>query len=138
VAFGEHDIFQEMARLRRRIEGLASSPPAAEEGPWAPPVDIRESERALVLSFDLPGLRREDIELRVDRDGLTLQGERPPAERLRAVRLERPAGPFRRSFRIGIPINPAGVQATYRDGVLEITIPKAEAPTPTRVNVDTA
>jgi HSP20 family protein len=102
---------------------------------WVPQVDIHEREDAVILVLDLPGVRREDIELHLDPGGLTLQGKRGRLTGARDLRLERPCGPFRRSFRIEVPIEPAEAQARYRDGVLEITLPKSPASGPTRVRV---
>ena len=93
----------------------------------------------MVVLADLPGVKREEIDLRVDREGLTLEGERPRPKADGGIRLERPSGRFRRSFRIaGIPIDPSGAEATYRDGVLRIVIPKAsrDEVTKRRVEVD--
>jgi len=137
----DRDIFGDIARLRKDLGRFAASfrfgPQVADsEEVWAPLVDIHERDDSLVLLVDLPGLRREDIELQVDADALTLQGERTRLEGANEIRLERPGGRFRRSFRIGVPIDPSRVQATYRDGVLQISIPKVAPSGPTRVRVD--
>jgi HSP20 family protein len=134
------DRYGEMARLRDELSriglGPRGRPGTPDELPWAPQVDIHEREDALVLVMDLPGVRREDMELQVEADGLILQGWRSRVKGTRDLRLERPAGPFRRAFRIGVPIEPAKARASYRDGVLEITIPKAAAGGPGRVRVE--
>jgi HSP20 family protein len=98
-------------------------------------VDILERGNALVLLVDLPGVKREDIELRVEADTLTLEGQRAGPEGARGVRLERPRGKFRRAFRIDAPISPQSVQATWRDGVLEIVLEKSPRPEPVQVRV---
>ena len=129
-----------MARLWDELNrmGAAQSGRMApsEDGSWTPPVDIHEREEAVVLFLDLPGVKKEDIELQVDATGLVLQGTRFRHPGGRDLRLERPVGRFRRSFRIGVPIEPGGTQASYRDGVLEITVPKAQRAGPTKVRVD--
>jgi HSP20 family protein len=131
----EWDMFTEMSRARRSSAGLTGwTPGGADE--WTPPVDIYDREDALVMLVDLPGLKREEIGLEVDSDGLTLQGDRAVGEQQRRLRAERPAGRFRRSFRIGMRIDPAQVRATYREGVLEIVIPKAEPSKPARLRID--
>lgn len=132
------DIFGDLMRITEGLERPSSAPrgsEAAGTAPWAPRVDIHEHDDALVLVLDLPGMRREDIDLQVDADGLTVQGSRGHTEGMRSLRLERPSGPFRRSFRIGVPIHPDKAQATYREGVLEITIPKATSGQAARVRV---
>jgi len=131
------DILVELGRLRGE---MARSRPGASEGEdasvWAPAVDICETDSHLLLSFDLPGVRKDDIDLRVDGSSLTLEGHRPGPEGVRRVRRERPSGRFRRSFRIDVPVDPSGARASYRDGVLEITMPKVPHPGPARVRID--
>ena len=136
------DIFRHLDRLRAEMEAFASMgtrigsrEPGADDL-WAPPVDIQETDESLVLTVDLPGVARENIDLEVDADGLTLRGERACQSSGRSVRLERPAGRFRRSFRIGVPIDPARAAAKYRDGVLAITLPKVEQRGPMQLRID--
>jgi HSP20 family protein len=99
-------------------------------------VDIQERDDSLLLSFDLPGLTRDEIHLQVDAETLTLEGERRCEVDSRGIRLERPMGHFRRSFQIGVPIDPSGVKATYRDGVLQVEVPKVAPAGPMRVRVE--
>lgn len=141
MSFRDWDIFGDIARLRRDLdrfsEGLLPGREASEqETAWAPPVDVYEDDEGLILVVDLPGVRRDDIELRIDDTGLTLEGERPRTEASSGIRLERPAGRFRRSFRIGIPVDPSRARAAYREGVLRITVPRAAPGGSTRVRVD--
>ncbi len=141
MSFRDWDIFDEMARLRRELGHLAANLQAGTtqaEQQWSPPVDILERDDALLLVVDLPGVRKEDIDLRVDGDTLTLEGQRTRDESASGVRLERPMGRFRRSFRIGVPIAPDKVQASWRDGVLEVVLQKTppQEPVQVRVNVE--
>ena len=141
MSVGDWDILRGMGPPRGGLERAAWSISGNREVPdpegfWAPPVDIHERDDALVLLVDLPGLSREEIDLRVDGETLTLQGERTRMEGVSNVRLERPVGRFRRSFRIGVPIDPAGVQARHRDGVLTISIPKATPRHPQSVRIE--
>jgi HSP20 family protein len=142
VSIGDWDIFGEMERLRRGLDRVSAGSWAADHrGPhrealWTPPVDIQEQGDSLLLAVDLPGLKRDDIGLQVDGGTLTIEGERTRGEASGNIRLERPVGRFRRSFRIGVPIDPSGVRASYRDGVLTITIPKVTSAGPTRLRVD--
>ncbi len=136
------DIFGRVDPLRQGLEQFASSlrpdrEGGDEESVWAPPVDIYEREDSLVLLMDLPGLKRGDIDLQVDSNTLTVQGKRAAAGGAAGIRLERPSGRFRRSFRVGLPIALSKVRASYRAGVLKITLPKAGAPGPERVSIDT-
>ena len=140
MGFRDWDIFDEMARLRRELGHLVAIGPTGVSGQdqWTPPVDIYEREGSLVLLVDLPGVKREDIDLRIEADTLTLEGQRRPPTGEAGVRLERPMGRFRRSFRIGVPISAETVQATWREGVLEIVLSKAppREPVPVRVTVE--
>jgi HSP20 family protein len=138
---GDWDIFGDLARLRRNLDRFSSGARAggrSDEGDesWAPAVDIYEQEGALVLLVDLPGVKREDIQLNIDHDSVTVEGQRPCSEAGTGIRLERPAGQFRRAFKIGVPVDPNGVQAVYREGVLRITMPRAGRPESVRLRVD--
>jgi HSP20 family protein len=136
------DIFEQMTRLQRELDDLASGVRATvfaggEEGFWRPPVDIGEQEEALVLTVDLPGLSRDEIDLRVDGLTLTIEGERKAGDEAGAsIRRERPMGKFRRSFRLGAPVDASGVKASYREGVLELRLPKVGPPAPVRLEIE--
>lgn len=132
--------FEEMSRLWDDLSRSGAGPRGRavphEDGAWTPHVDIHEREDALLFLLDLPGVKKEDIELHVDANGIVLQGVRARQSGLRDLRLERPVGRFRRAFRVGVPIDPDGAQASYRDGVLAITVPKARAAKPTKIAVN--
>lgn len=96
---------------------------------WYPPVDILESGDAYLLRAELPGMNKEDIKLEFKDGVLTLSGERKfdePAEGVEYHRAERVAGKFVRSFYLPQTIKVDGIKATYRDGMLEVHVPKAE------------
>jgi HSP20 family protein len=136
----DRGLFDGFERLRRDLDRLTSdlwsgTVTPGPEGVWAPAVDIHERDDALVLLVDLPGLRREDIDLRVDADGLTIRGARSRGDGDGDIRLERPMGEFQRAFRIGVPIDAGGAEASYRDGVLWIRLPRAERRDARRVRV---
>jgi HSP20 family protein len=123
MAFGDWDLFGQVAR-RRPGPGWQEMM-AHREHQWCPPVDVFERDDALVLMVDLPGVLKEDIELRMEANVLTLAGQRRRLEDRQGVRLERPMGRFQRSFRIGLPVTTEGAKATFREGVLEIVLHKA-------------
>jgi HSP20 family protein len=105
---------------------------------WNPLVDVYEDGHAIVIHADLPGLNLEDINIELTNDTLTLKGERKfadEANREKYVRIERQYGAFQRTFTIGVPIQTDQVKATYSNGVLELTLPKAEAVRPKKVQV---
>ena len=127
------DPFEEMASIRDRINDIFDKrvreqmrPQAGEPRVWAPRVDIYETDSSLVFESELPGLSRDDIDIELDGDRLTIKGTRKPPEGRDYVRVERLHGPFHRSFAIGVPVEQGGVTATYRDGVLTVALPKAK------------
>lgn len=104
---------------------------------WAPVVDILETESDLVVRAELPGMARDDIDVQVTAESLTIRGDRrfDESNKDKFLRIERPYGPFQRSFTIGVPVQPDKVKASYRDGVLEITVPKAEEVKPKKIEI---
>lgn len=123
-------LFQDtMARPRREV-------PTARV--WAPPVDVMEDEDKIVVRAELPGMKREDIDIELTGDTLTIRGERKfesEESRENFVRVERAYGQFQRSFTIGVPVKSGEVKASYKDGILDVTIPKAEEMKPKKVEV---
>src|SRR5438067_9229368 len=106
--------------------------------PWSPAVDIVESEDALVLKADLPDVKIEEIDVRVEHQTLTLRGQRKfeKDENIKGYhRIERSYGEFVRSFAIPSTVDTDRVQADYKNGVLTITLPKKEAAKPRQVKV---
>jgi len=96
---------------------------------FAPRVDIDETPEEFVLRADLPGVPKEDVKLTLTGDTVTIRGERKLESRRKEGtlhRVERPEGSFERSFVLGTPVRSNQVKAVYRDGVLEVHVPKAE------------
>ncbi|MDE0101577.1 MAG: Hsp20/alpha crystallin family protein [Bryobacterales bacterium] len=99
-------------------------PPAQAAG-WSPRFDISETEDAYVLHLDIPGVSPKDIEVRFDEGMLSVRGERKHGEAdSRLHRRERFFGSFERWFRLPGDVNEEGINASYTDGVLTLTIPK--------------
>lgn len=101
------------------------------EGPtvWQPVVDIEESPEAYLVRAELPGMRLEDIKITVADQALSIRGEKRREEEKKGTsyhRVERVYGTFERSFSLGHAVAADKIEATYRDGVLEVSIPKAE------------
>ena len=111
-------------------------------GGWVPPVDIYETEgHDLVLKVELPDMAREDIEVVVENNTLTLKGARKlPAdikeEQFR--RIERSYGQFTRSFALPNTVDPSKVSAEYKNGVLTVKLPFREEARPRTINVEVA
>ena len=110
-------------------------------GAWQPSVDIFENKDQIVLEAELPGLQREEVELSIENNVLTLRGERKFAKREEADnyhRVERAYGSFARSFTLPPTVQGDGANAEYQDGVLRVTLPKREEVKARRIEVKTA
>jgi HSP20 family protein len=105
---------------------------------WAPPVDIFETEDKVVLKAELPGLRKEDIEIQVRDNTLTLKGEKKFEKEVKEEsyhRVERAYGSFQRSFTLPSTIKQDAIEASFKDGILEISLPKAEEAKPKQIKI---
>ncbi len=108
--------------------------------PWAPAVDIYETENELVLKADLPDVDPKDVDVRVENQTLTLAGERKFEAESNGKgyhRIERSYGNFVRSFAVPNSFDTEKVNAAYRNGVLTVTLPKKEAAKPRQIKVET-
>ena len=133
------DPFRELATMQDRINRIFGDAytrryddDLTQRGEWFPPVDIYENaNQEIVLKAELPGLAREDIDLRVENNTLTLRGERKQDTEIKQDqyhRVERSYGAFSRSFSLPTRIDTDKVRAEFKEGVLSITLPvKAEA-----------
>ncbi len=133
-----NDMQSEMNRLFDSFFGRPSTVLAAERV-WAPAVDVYETKNELVLSAELPGLNEKDIHLSIAGDMLTLKGERQwsqEAKQDNVYRNERWFGEFERTLPLPIPVQADKVKATYRDGVLTVSLPKAEELKPKEIKID--
>lgn len=106
-------------------------------GAWLLPMDAYITDDAIVIRADVPGIKSEEIEITLEGDTLTIRGEikREEADNRKYVLLERPTGKFERTLSINTPINHEKVEASFKDGVLTLTLPKAEAVKPRQITV---
>jgi HSP20 family protein len=105
---------------------------------WYPPVDVLESKDAYLIRAELPGMKKEDFHLEVKDGALTLTGERKSEKAADGVEyrsVERVNGKFWRSFSLPETVKHDGIQATYKDGILEIHVPKAEEAKPRQIEI---
>ena len=115
---------------------------SAEEGsltPWAPAVDIYETEHELVVKADLPDIQPEELDIRVENNILTIRGERKFEKKVdegNYLRVERSYGSFTRSFALANTVNTEAIKAEYKHGVLTLTIPKREEAKPKQIKVN--
>jgi HSP20 family protein len=108
--------------------------------PWAPAVDIFETEHELVVRADLPGVNPQDLDIRVENNILTIRGERKfdsnKGNEEKYLRVERAYGPFSRSFSLANSVNADAIKADYQNGVLTLSIPKREEAKPKQIKVN--
>jgi len=106
---------------------------------WKPVTDIYESEEGVVIKTELPGIRKENVSVEVRDNILTLKGKRSADKEIsdgKYYRKERCFGTFHRTFTMRDTVNPDKIKAAFKDGVLEILIPKAEEEKPSRIKVN--
>lgn len=125
--------------LDRFFGDLFSSPALASDWSSATmPVDVEENTEAYVFRADLPGLRTEDVKVTLEGDTLTLRGERQREQKQdngSTYRVERSFGAFERRFKFHTPVRGDEVKASYKDGVLEVRVPKADEARARRIEV---
>ena len=107
--------------------------------PWAPAVDIYETEHELVVMADLPDVNPQDLDIRVENNVLTIRGERKFEKEVNEenyLRVERAYGAFARSFTLANTVNSEAIKADYQNGVLTLSIPKREEAKPKQIKVN--
>lgn len=139
------DPFRELSTLQREVDRLfgdalgGSSTPAT-AGAWAPALDVEEDEDAFTLHVELPGVATDDVEVSLEENVLTIEGERRFYEDRDSDtfrRVERSFGRFHRAVRLPDRVDGARVTAMHRDGLLTIEVPKAEESKPRRIDITT-
>jgi HSP20 family protein len=141
------DPFKELTTLQERMNRLFSDvrsrPTYGEEemaaGNWMPPVDIYENAESIIIKAELPGITKEDITVEVKNNTLTLKGEKKFEKEVKEehyYRMERSYGTFQRAFTLPSTVQQEKVKAKFKEGVLEVQIPKAEEAKPKQVKVE--
>lgn len=117
--------------LAGRVPGFQATGPAT---------DVAERDQALVVEMDLPGYRHEDLDISVIGSELTIKGHRPEpvTEGVNYLRRERTAAEFARTIHLPVEVNVEGVTADLDQGVLRITLPKAQSVVPRKIEIRTA
>jgi HSP20 family protein len=132
VAFTRWDPLRDLLALQEQIGQIVGTDAPG----WTPPVDLYETSGAFVLTAELPGLNRNDIEIHAEESRIVIRGERAgqvPCEQYH--RVERGHGRFSRAFLLPEPIDIEAVSADLKDGLLTVTIPKAGGRGARRVDV---
>jgi len=126
-------------RLRRELD--QSFETVARDASWTPPVDIHEEPNQFVVRADLPGVKPADIEITAEKGVLSLRGARNIAQQNdegHYSRVERVSGKFVRTFTLPENVQTDAIKAQFKDGVLELTIPKVAKVEPRKIEVQAA
>ncbi len=129
--------------VNRLFEGAAAQSSNTESGltAWAPAVDIYENGNEFVVKADIPEIDKEDLDIRVENNLLTLRGERKFEKNISEenyLRVERAYGSFSRRFTLPNTVNTEGISAQYENGVLALHLPKREEAKPKQIQVKVA
>ena len=135
--------FESLNKMHARIndlfgESLGRTWAKPSSATWYPLVDVLESKDAYLIRAELPGMKKEDFHLEVKDGALTLTGERKSEKAVDGAEyrsVERVNGKFWRSFSLPETVKHDGIQATYKDGILEIHVPKAEEAKPRQIEI---
>ena len=130
--------FPQLHRELNHLYRTMDQQPEEQEVTWSPSVDICEEEDHFLLMADLPGVNKDEIEVKVEDNTLLLSGKRDSVseEETKGYRYsERRFGSFSRRFRLGEGVNPTGIEAAYKDGVLTVTLPKKPEAQPRQIPV---
>ena len=132
VAFTSWDPIRDLLAIQQRLDRFAPAPSG-----WTPPVDLLETPDRFVVTAELPGMKREDLDIQVRDDRLIISGtRREPAQPCEQYhRVERGHGSFLRTFQLPAPVDGTRVSADLRDGVLTVICPKAADPSARRIRV---
>jgi HSP20 family protein len=129
--FDPRDLFALQDRMNRLFEETADRRAGAREdeadierADWIPAADVYEDEREYLLALDLPGIKRDGLDVSLDEGRLVIRGERAAAEGLHVRRAERPQGRFVRTFSLPDAVDRSAITADYKDGVLLLHLPK--------------
>jgi HSP20 family protein len=126
-------------RLHRELDQTFET--VARDATWSPAVDVHEEPERFVVRADLPGVKPSDIEITAEKGVLSLRGARNFEQRKddgHYSRVERVSGKFVRSFTLPENVQADAIKAQFKDGVLQLTIPKAAKPEPRRIEVQAA
>lgn len=136
------DPIRDMISMRETMnrlldESFARGSQTRGTGAWLLPMDAYITDEAIVIRADVPGIAPSELDITLEGDTLTIRGEikRDESKDRKYVLLERPTGRFERTLTINTPIDQNKVEASFKDGVLTLTLPKAEAVKPRQITV---
>jgi HSP20 family protein len=135
-----NDLVSFQDRMNRLFEDVSQRRGQADQGDevegadWYPAADVYESDAAYTVAVDLPGIDRATLDISVDDDTLAIKGTKPGLETTQH-RAERPRGKFLRSFSVPASVDQKEIKADYRDGVLQVHLPKRQERKAQRVEI---
>ncbi len=140
------DPFRELEGMTARLNRMFPDVPARSEdenffAAWSPPVDIQETDNEFILKADLPDVKREDVKVELENGVLTVEGERRKEKEEKGKRfhkIERAYGKFVRHFTLPTAVDAPNVKAEFKDGVLNVHLPKAANVKPRAIEVKVA
>ena len=135
--------FDQITNLREEINRLFESPTGSGNGSevfntWAPAVDLYEDHDNLIVKAELPGFKKENLDISLHEGNLTISGERKQeqaCEEAATSRSERFFGRFQRTVSLPKSVKPNAIKASYKDGILTVTLPKTEDAKPKQIEV---
>ncbi len=136
--------FSEMTNLQREMNRMFDTfmrTPEEEDsfkGTWSPEVDIKESSDAIIIQAELPGMKKEEIKLSIRDNTLQMSGEKKMEDEKKGEtyhRVERAYGSFLRTFTLPSMVDASKIHAVFKDGVLHLTLPKAEESKPREISI---
>jgi HSP20 family protein len=130
--------FSRLSDLREELDRLFESPSRLVNG-WAPAVDLYEDKDSFTVTAELPGLKREEIDVSLNEGALVISGERKTEQKFDEAethRVERYYGRFQRSVVLPASVKTDQIAAQYKDGVLTVTLPKSEEAKPKQIEIN--
>lgn len=137
----DRDVKNLQVQLNRLFEPFARFAAGTDEdlvsGTWVPPVDVAETQDKILVRAEVPGMKQEDISIEFENGLLTIRGDRKhqKQEGVTWHRVERIYGNFSRSFTLPRSVDPEKISASYREGILEIEVPKREEAKPKHIKI---
>lgn len=144
MAVMRFDPFREMISLREAMDRLFEESFLRPRVEWETsgtrrytlPVDVYTTDNEIVVQASLPGLKPDEVEINLEGDTLTIRGEvKPPLANVNYVFQERPYGVFSRTFTLNVPVDASKAEAVFENGVLTLTLPKADEVKPKTIKV---
>ncbi len=134
------DMFNLQKEMNRMFDSFfrGVDEPSLLNGTWIPAVDVSEEQEAYVVKVELPGVSKDDVKITLESNILTIRGEKKAESEVKQKdyhRTERSYGSFQRSFTLPNTVKNDKIDAVYKDGILTVSLPKAEESKPKQIEV---